>query len=218
MMIRVTLADDQEVVRAGLRLILEAHDDICVVAEADDGRGAIEQVLEHKPDVALLDIRMPGIDGIEATRQITAAGSESRVLILTMYGLEGNVYDALRAGASGFLLKTDSPQQLVDGVRVVATGDQMLAPTVTRALVERFVSGAHPDTAVDSFDLTDRELDVLRLVARGQSNAEIASKLFISEGTVKTHVARILAKLGVRDRTQAVVLAYEHGIVRPGQT
>lgn len=217
-MIRDVIADDQDVVRAGLRLILEAHDDICVVAEANDGLVAVDQVLTHQPDVALLDIRMPGIDGIEATRQITAAGIKSRVLILTMYGLEGNVYDALRAGASAFLLKTDSPQQLVDGVRVIASGDQMLAPAVTRALVERFVSGAHPDATAESFDLTDRELDVLRLVAKGQSNAEIASELFVSEGTVKTHVARILAKLGVRDRTQAVVLAYERGIVRPGQS
>jgi DNA-binding NarL/FixJ family response regulator len=215
-MITVTIADDQDVVRAGLRLILEAHDDITVVAEASDGRAAVEQVIEHKPNVALLDIRMPVMDGIEATRRIAASGIASRVLILTMYGLEGNVYDALRAGAAGFLLKTDSPQQLVEGVRTVADGDQMLAPAVTRALVERFVAGAHPDAAADTGDLTDRELDVLRLVARGQSNAEIADQLFVSEGTVKTHVARVLAKLGVRDRTQAVVLAYERGIVRPG--
>jgi DNA-binding NarL/FixJ family response regulator len=215
-MITVIIADDQDVVRAGLRLILEAHDDITVVAEASDGRAAVAQVIEHKPNVALLDIRMPVMDGIEATRRIAASGVASRVLILTMYGLEGNVYDALRAGAAGFLLKTDSPQQLVDGVRTVASGDQMLAPAVTRALVERFVAGAHPDAAADTADLTERELDVLRLVARGQSNAEIAEQLFVSEGTVKTHVARVLAKLGVRDRTQAVVLAYERGIVRPG--
>jgi DNA-binding NarL/FixJ family response regulator len=156
------------------------------------------------------------MDGIEATRRIAGSNFATRVLILTMYGLDSNVYDALAAGASGFLLKTDSPDRLVDGVRVAAAGEQMLAPTVTRTLIEHFLAGGHPDPVATTVDLTDRETDVLRLVARGQSNREIAAALTVSEGTVKTHVARILTKLCVRDRTQAAVYAYEHGIVRPG--
>jgi len=213
--IRVVVADDQAVVRTGLRLILEAQDDIEVVAEAVNGEGAIAVVTDCDPDVALIDIRMPGLNGIQATRAIREAGLRTRVVILTTYGAEQYVYEALRAGAAGFLLKTDSPERLVDGVRCVAVGDSMLAPEVTRHLIEQYLSRAAPETGAAA-TFTERELEVLRLVASGLSNAEIAGRLYLGEGTVKTHVARILAKAEVRDRTQAVVYAYEHGIVRPG--
>lgn len=215
MTIRIVIADDQAVVRTGLRLILEAQPDLEVVAEATDGHHAIEIVKAHSPDIALIDIRMPGLDGIQATRAIVGLGGATRVLILTTYGVEQYVYEALRAGASGFLLKTDSPERLVDGIRCVAAGESMLAPEITRHLIEQYLSqAARP--ADDGLAFTERELDVLRLVAAGLSNGEIAQRLFLGHGTVKTHVAHILAKAGLRDRTQMVVYAYEHGIVRPG--
>ena len=216
--IRVVVADDQAVVRTGLRLILEAQGDIEVVAEAVDGDDAIAVVADFEPDVALVDIRMPNRDGIQATQAIVEANLSTRVVILTTYGADQYVYEALRAGASGFLLKTDSPERLVDGVRCVAAGDSMLAPEVTRHLIEQYLTRAAPHLAAAEAAFTERELDVLRLVSAGLSNAEIADRLFLGEGTVKTHVAHILAKSGVRDRTQAVVYAYEHGIVRPGAT
>jgi DNA-binding NarL/FixJ family response regulator len=215
--ITVLIADDQAVVRAGLRLILEAQDDLRVAGEAADGAAAVDAVRALEPDVVLMDIRMPTLDGIEATRRIAAAGTATRVLVLTTYGLDENVYDALAAGASGFLVKTDSPERLVDAIRVVAAGDALLAPEVTRRLIERVVAGSPPTRpAAELDDLTAREREVLTLLARGNTNAEIAGQLYVSEGTVKTHVARVLSKLGLRDRTQAVVFAYEHGVVRPG--
>jgi DNA-binding NarL/FixJ family response regulator len=217
-MIRVVVADDQAVVRGGLRMILECEEDIEVAGEAADGRQALDLVRELHPDVVLMDIRMPALDGIEATRRLVAAGCRARVLVLTTYDLDENVYDALQAGAAGFLVKTDSPARLVDAVRVVASGEALLTPDVTRRLVDRFVTGLRPNTpappALD--DLTPRELEVLRLVARGLSNAEIAQTLVVSEGTVKTHIARILAKLRLRDRVQIVVFAYECGMIEPG--
>ena len=216
-MITVLIADDQAVVRAGLRMIIEAQDDLEVVGEAADGAEATEMVTTAKPDVALMDIRMPDLDGIEATRRIVQGGSATRVLVLTTYGLDENVYDALRAGAAGFLLKTDSPERLVDAIRVVAAGEALLAPEVTRRLIDRFVSAARPgDPPLELASLTAREVDVLKLVARGCSNAEIAAELYVSEGTVKTHVGRILTKLDLRDRTQAVVYAYENHVVQAG--
>jgi DNA-binding NarL/FixJ family response regulator len=218
-MIRVVIADDQTVVRAGLRMILEAQNGIEVVGEAEDGAEAVDTVRMLLPDVALMDIRMPVLDGIEATRRIAESGSATRVLVLTTYGLDENVYDALKAGASGFLLKTDPPERLVDAVRVVAGGDALLAPEITRRLIDHFVAGSHPARSAPELEqLTARELDVLQLLARGQTNAEIAATLFVSEGTAKTHVARILAKLDLRDRTQAVIYAYENGVVEPRQT
>ena len=216
-MIRILIADDQAVVRAGLRMILDAHDDLAVVAEAADGADAVQSVKELRPDVALMDIRMPQLDGIEATRQIAAAALPTRVLVLTTYGLDENVYDALKAGASGFLLKTDPPERLIDAVRVVAAGEALLAPEITRRLIDRFLAGTHPARPAPELEqLTARELEVLEFLARGLTNAEIAARLVVSEGTVKTHVARILPKLQLRDRTQAVIYAYEHDIVRPG--
>jgi len=216
-MISVLIADDQAVVRAGLRMIIEAQDDLAVTAEAANGAEAAEMVGTLAPDVALMDIRMPDVDGIEATRRIAESGSATRVLVLTTYGLDENVYDALRAGASGFLVKTDPPERLVDAIRVVAAGEALLAPEVTRRLIDRFVAAPRPgDAPRELASLTARELDVLKLVARGRSNAEIAAVLYVSEGTVKTHVGRILSKLDLRDRTQAVVYAYENGIVQVG--
>jgi DNA-binding NarL/FixJ family response regulator len=216
-MIRVLLADDQELVRSGFRLILELADGIEVVAEAADGREALERARELQPDVALMDVRMPELDGIEATRRIRQAGLETRVLVLTTFDLDEYVYAAVRAGASGFLLKDAPREQLVTAVRTVARGEALLAPAVTQRLIERFL--ARPpaeETAPALADLSPRELDVLRLVARGLSNAEIAGSLIVGEATVKTHVARVLRKLGVRDRVQAVVFAYESGLVQPG--
>jgi DNA-binding NarL/FixJ family response regulator len=217
--ITVVIADDQAVVRAGLRLILEAHEDLQVAGEAADGAAAVEAVRTLEPDVVLMDIRMPILDGIEATRQIVADVGATRVLVLTTYGLDENVYDALAAGASGFLVKTDSPERLVDAIRVVAAGDALLAPEITRRLIERFVSAPLPTRLLGELEeLTAREREVLALLARGKTNAEIAGDLYVSEGTVKTHVARVLSKLGLRDRTQAVVFAYETGVIRPGAT
>jgi DNA-binding NarL/FixJ family response regulator len=218
-MIRVVIADDQAVVRGGLRLILEAQEDIAVVGEAGDGSAALELIRELDPDVVLMDIRMPDLDGIEATRRVAETGAATHVLVLTTYGLEEAVYDALKAGAAGFLLKTASPERLVEATRVVATGESLLAPEVTRRLVDRFVAGSRPGAPPrnpELDELTARELEVLKLIARGLSNAEIGAALYVSDGTVKTHVTRILSKLGLRDRVQAVVLAYESGLVEPG--
>lgn len=212
------LVDDQAMVRAGFRMILEAEDDIVVVGEAVDGADAVEIVGRCRPDVVLMDVRMPRMDGIEATRQICARDGSPHVLMLTTFDLEAYVYSALRAGASGFLLKDAPAEQLVDAVHVVDRGDALLAPSITRLLIDEVTRRPALDRAtVPGLDeLTERERDVLALVARGMSNAEIAERLFLGEATVKTHVGRILSKLGVRDRVQAVVLAYESGVVTPG--
>jgi DNA-binding NarL/FixJ family response regulator len=216
---RVVIADDQTLVRSGFRMILAAAG-ISVVAEAADGTQAVSAVLQHRPDVVLMDIRMPEMDGLEATRRIlgSALSASCRIIILTTFDLDQYVYAALTAGASGFLLKDVTPEQLVTAVQTVRTGDALLAPSITRRLVERFAPAAAGDVRVhaDLSDLTPRELEVLRLLARGLSNAELAAQLFLSEATVKTHVARILAKLQLRDRVQAVVLAYETGLAGPG--
>jgi DNA-binding NarL/FixJ family response regulator len=219
--IRVLLVDDEALVRGGFRMILESQDDIEVAGEASDGAEAQEQVRRLRPDVVLMDIRMPGMDGLEAMRRILGSGSDApRVLILTTFDLDEYVYEAMRSGASGFLLKSVRPRQLPDAVRTIAEGESLLAPSVTRRLVEEFVRLPPPGQAVPEAvtGLTERELEVLRLIADGQSNAEIAASLFLSEATVKTHVTRLLAKLGLRDRVQAVVLAYESGIAVPGGT
>jgi DNA-binding NarL/FixJ family response regulator len=216
--IRILIADDQELVRTGFRVVLDAEPDLEVVGEAADGLAALDAAGTLRPDVVLMDIRMPVLDGIEATRQLAAAGTETHVLVLTTYGLDEYVYDALKAGAAGFLVKTDSPERLVEAVRVVAAGEALLAPEITRRLINRFLSAPPPnaDPPGTLAELTAREREVLEHLARGHSNAEIAQTLYISEGTVKTHVARILAKLELRDRVQAVVYAYEHGLVQPG--
>lgn len=215
-MIRVMVADDQALVRGGFRAILAANQDIDVIAEAGTGREAVDLVATAAPDVALLDIRMPEMDGIEATRRIIAAGADTRILILTTFDVDQHVYDAFRAGATGFLLKTVSPEDLVTAVRAAHAGDALLAPTITRRLVERFAATPQPGNHPQLQALTERERDVLQFVAQGLSNDEIAGRLFVSAGTVKTHVSRIFSKLGLRDRVQAVVLAYETGLVRPG--
>jgi DNA-binding NarL/FixJ family response regulator len=216
--ISVVVADDQALVRGGFRMILAAQEDMDVVGEAEDGAEALARVEELRPDVVLMDVRMPELDGIAATRRIVEQGLASRVLVLTTFDEDEVVYDAMRAGASGFLLKSVRPAKLVDAVRTVAEGDALLAPAVTRRLIEEFMRGPPPGQAVPPglAELTDRELEVLRLVARGLSNGEIAAELFVSEATVKTHANRIFSKLDLRDRVQAVVLAYECGLVRPG--
>ena len=222
MSVRVAIADDQALVRGGFRMILDAREDIEVVGEAGDGEEAVALVELAQPDVVLMDVRMPGTDGIEATRRIVGGDGDSavKVLMLTTFDLDEYVYDALRAGASGFLLKDVPAEQLVEGIRVVAQGDALLAPSVTKRLIHEFAQSApsqrQAPPALD--DLTPRELEVFTLIARGMSNAEIAEDLVVSETTVKTHVARVLMKLGVRDRVQAVVLAYESGVVLPGET
>jgi DNA-binding NarL/FixJ family response regulator len=222
MSVRVLLVDDQALIRAGFRMILNAEDGIEVVGECANGTQAIDSVRRLKPDVVLMDIRMPEMDGIEATRRITEANGDPpvRVLMLTTFDLDEYVYDALRAGASGFLLKDVPADQLVDGIRLVAVGEALLAPSVTRRLIEEFSKGprTRQDKPAELDDLTPRELEVFTLIARGLSNQEIAAELVVSETTVKTHVARVLMKLGVRDRVQAVVLAYESGLVSPGET
>jgi DNA-binding NarL/FixJ family response regulator len=220
MTVKVLIADDQALVRGGLRKIIDSEPDMRVVGEAGDGVDAVEAAARVKPDVALMDIRMPRLDGIEATRRIVArAGEGVRVLILTTFGLDEYVYEALRAGASGFMLKDSPPEELVDAVRVVSTGAALLAPAVTRSVIEEFARRS-PRQEVDSprlAELTERELEVLKLLTRGRSNAEIAADLVVSEATAKTHVAHVLMKLGVRDRVQAVIFAYECGLVQPGQ-
>jgi DNA-binding NarL/FixJ family response regulator len=216
----VLIADDQALVRAGFRMILEAEEDMDVVGEAADGREAVEEARRLRPDVVLMDVRMPDVDGIEATRRLLGDdGAAAKVVMLTTFDMDEYVYDALRAGASGFLLKDVPPEQLVDGIRAVASGDALLAPSVTRRVIEEFVR--RPPNSVrtappELAELTARELEVLKLIARGLANAEIANELFISETTVKTHVAHVLMKLKLRDRVQAVVLAYESGLVLPG--
>jgi DNA-binding NarL/FixJ family response regulator len=209
--IRVLIVDDQALVRGGFRLIIDAQRDMEVVGEAADGREALDRARTLDPDVVLMDVRMPELDGIEATRRLVAAGGRARVLVLTTFDADEHVYDAMKAGASGFLLKDVRPEQLAEAVRVVAGGEALVAP----AIVLRPPPGARAPAELD--DLTDRELDVLRLVARGHSNTEVAAALVVSEATVKTHVTHILAKLGVRDRVQAVVVAYESGLVQPGE-
>jgi DNA-binding NarL/FixJ family response regulator len=217
--VRVLIADDQALVRAGFRMILDAEEDLDVVGEAPDGLSAVDAARRLKPDVVLMDIRMPELDGIEATRRVLALGGEPpvRVLMLTTFDLNEYVYEALRAGASGFLLKDVPPEQLADGIRVVSRGDALLAPSITRRLIHEFARAAPAAGPPPGFsELTAREVEVFKLVARGLSNAEIAAELVVSETTVKTHVARLLMKLGLRDRVQAVVLAYESGIAVPG--
>ena len=215
---RVLIADDQALVRAGFRKLLEAAADIDVVGEAADGRDAVDQARRLRPDLVLMDIRMPRMDGIEATRLLTRDGDAIRVLILTTFGLDDYVYDALRAGASGFMLKDAPPEELLAAIEVVARGDALIAPAVTRSVIEEFVrrSPAASPPAPALQELTKRELDVLALLARGLSNAEIAERLVVSNGTAKTHVAHVLAKLRLRDRIQAVILAYESGMITPG--
>ena len=215
-MIRVLLADDQALVRGGFRVILDSQADIEVVGEAADGKEAIRLTAELRPDVVLMDIRMPNMDGLEATRRIATASEAPRIVMLTTFDADEHVYEAMRAGASGFLLKDLRPEDLAHAVRIVAAGDTLLANAVTRRLVERFVRRPPPGAQSDLQELTAREREVLELIARGRSNAEIAAALFVSEGTVKTHVTHVLQKLGLRDRVQAVIFAYESGVVEPG--
>jgi DNA-binding NarL/FixJ family response regulator len=219
--IKVLVADDQALVRGGLMAMLGAQDDIEVVGEAADGGEAADRALELRPHVVLMDIRMPNVDGIEATRRIAVHGQGApRVLVLTTFDLDEYVYEALRAGAAGFMLKDTPPERLAEAVRTVAGGESLLAPALTRRLIERFVRLPPPQAARrDRFsELTERELDVLLHLVRGLSNAEIGGELFLSEATVKTHITRILSKLGLRDRVQAVVLAYESGLIAPGSS
>ena len=217
MAITVLIVDDQALVRAGFRMILEAQPDLEVVGEAGDGSAAIDAVRTLRPDVVLMDIRMPGVDGIEATRRLTEAGAQSRIVILTTYDLDEYVFDALAAGASGFLLKHVPPEELVRGVRVAASGEALLAPSITKRLIGEFARQRAPMRAgTDLKTLTDRELEVLRLLGRGLSNPEIAKELQVGEATVKTHVAHVLDKLELRDRVQAVIFAYEIGLIKPG--
>ncbi len=209
---RIVIVDDDPLVRMGLKAILQSEDDWEVVAEAGDGAAAVAEVRRAAPDVVLMDVRMPGMDGLEATRLISESGSAAKVLVLTTFEVDEYVFEAMRAGAAGFVLKRVPPPELIEAVRVVASGESLLFPASTRAVIERF-------SAADGYelpDLTEREQDVLRELARGRSNQEIAASLFVSVETVKSHVASILTKLGVRDRTQAVIVAYESGFVRPG--
>jgi DNA-binding NarL/FixJ family response regulator len=216
-MISVLIADDQELVREGLRMMLDAEPDIEVAGEAGDGKQALDAARRLDPDVILMDVRMPELDGLEATARLAKAGLRGRVLILTTFDLDEYVYRALKSGASGFLLKDATREQLVSAVRTVVAGEALLAPAITRRLIEDFCRGPEPGAPpAAAATLSERELDVLRLLARGLSNAEIAGELFLSEATVKSHVARVLAKLGLRDRVQTVVYAYESGLVRPG--
>ena len=218
MSVRVLVADDQALVRAGFRKILEADAQIEVIGEAGDGVEAVERSRELEPDVVLMDIRMPELDGIAATRQLSERADGPRVLMLTTFGLEEYVYEALRAGASGFLLKDVPPEQLLSAIHIVARGEALLDPAITRAVIEAFASkpAVPRDLAAKLDELTSRECEVFRLVARGLSNAEIAQELVVSDGTVKTHVAHLLFKLDLRDRVQAVIYAYESGEVQPG--
>jgi len=219
--VRILIADDQALVRAGFRMILDAEEDLAVLGEASDGLEAVAMAGRLEPDVVLMDIRMPELDGIQATRRIIEAAGERpvRVLMLTTFDLNEYVYEALRAGASGFLLKDVPPEQLVAGIRVISEGEALLAPSITKRLIQEFAAAGpaqvEPPRGLD--ELTSRELEVFKLLARGLSNAEIAQELIVSETTVKTHVARVLMKLGLRDRVQAVVLAYESGVAVPGR-
>jgi DNA-binding NarL/FixJ family response regulator len=216
--IRVLVADDQALIRDSFRLLLDLEPDIEVVGEAGNGQEAVARVGRLRPDVVLMDVRMPVLDGLGATQALTRGGSPARVLILTTYDADEYLYDAMRAGACGFLLKDVRRDQLADAVRTVAAGESLLHPALTRRLVERFVQGPPPGGDVTALrTLTDRETEVLRLVGRGLSNAEIAAELFLGEATVKTHLGRVFTKLGLRDRVQAVVTAYETGLVRPGE-
>jgi DNA-binding NarL/FixJ family response regulator len=218
MRIRVLIADDQEMIRSGLRLILAAEPDIDVVAEVSDGHDAVAAARRLRPDVTLMDIRMPRLDGLQATRRLLAdTAPPTRVVVLTTFDIDTYVYEALRAGASGFLLKNAPAEELVQAIRVVASGEGLLDPAVTRRVIEEFArTPAQSQPPPELANLTERELEVLHLIARGLSNAEIAARLYVSEATVKTHVARMLTKLRLRDRVQAVVYAYEHGVIRPG--
>ncbi|GAB3582443.1 response regulator [Calidifontibacter terrae] len=214
MTLRVVIVDDQPVVRGGLAMIVAANDDLELVGEAADGRAGIELVERAAPQVVLMDIQMPVLDGIEATRQLHSRGNAARVLILTTFGQEEYVFDAFEAGAAGFLLKTAEPRAIVEGIRTIAAGDSLLAPQLTGQIIDSYLAGRKSAASPPEYDrLTDREREVLRALAAGLSNAEIARALFIGEGTVKTHVARILDKLGLRDRVQAVVFAHRHGLV-----
>jgi DNA-binding NarL/FixJ family response regulator len=212
MSIRVLVADDQSMVRAGFRLLLSGEDDIEVVAEASNGLEAVEKAARFHPTVVLMDIRMPQLDGLEATRRILAADNSARILILTTFDLDEYVYEALRSGASGFVLKDDPPEQLLAAIRVVADGEALLSPAITKRVIKQFTRISRPEPPRQLNELTERELDVFRLIARGLSNAEIARELYISDTTVKTHITHILMKLNLRDRVQAVVLAYETGL------
>lgn len=216
-MIRVVVADDQDLVRAGFRMILDQEPDIEVVGEAADGAAAVDLALQVLPDVILMDIRMPELDGLTATRRIVAAHQATRILILTTFDREDYVYEALSAGASGFLLKTAPPSRLVEGVRTVHADEELLAPSITRRLIADYVTRPRPSSDDRHAQLTDRELEVLLLLAEGRSNAEIAAQLVVSDATVKTHVNHLLSKLQVRDRVQAVIYAYESGLVQPGR-
>jgi DNA-binding NarL/FixJ family response regulator len=218
-MIKALVADDMALVRGGMRLILDAASDIRVIGEAVDGRDAVELALRHRPDVVVMDIRMPALDGIEATRRLQQRLPATRVLVVTTFHLDEYVLHALRAGAAGFLLKDSAPDALVDAVRTVAAGDALLSPAITRQLIEQYIRRPTPDEALATAlsQLTAREVEVMRLVAKGMSNAAIAREMYLGEGTVKTHVTSILAKLGVQSRTQIVVVAYESGLIEPGQ-
>lgn len=217
-MIKVVLADDQHLVRSGFRMMIDAESDMTVVGEAQDGAEAVRLVKLEEPDLVLMDIQMPGMDGLDATAAISElGGARTRVLILTTFERDDYVFTALRNGASGFLLKNAPPEQLLEAIRVVAAGESLLAPSVTRRIVEEFARRPAPAASGGDLDrLTEREVDVLGLVARGMTNAEIAEELFVGEATVKTHVSNVLTKLGLRDRVQAVVFAYENGLVQPG--
>ena len=212
MTIRVLVADDQSMVRAGFRMLLAGEEDIEVVAEATNGLEAVDKAARFDPAVVLMDIRMPELDGLQATRRILATDDAARILILTTFDLDEYVYEALRAGASGFVLKDDSPEQLIAAIRTVAAGEALLSPTITKRVIQKFASLPRPAPPKELDDLSERERDVLRLMARGLSNGEIAKELYIGETTVKTHVTHILQKLGLRDRVQAVVLAHETGL------
>ena len=214
-MIRVLIADDQPLVRSGFRMVIEERPDLELAGEASDGAQAIELARELDPDVILMDVRMPNLDGVEATRQLVQAGTRARVLVLTTFDLDEYVYAAIRAGASGFLLKDVEPAELVDAIRVVAAGNSLFGPAATERLVARFAQQPGPDAGDALGELTERELEILRLLATGLSNAELAERLFLSETTVKTHVSSILRKLHVRDRVQAVIAAYDAGLVSP---
>jgi DNA-binding NarL/FixJ family response regulator len=213
MTIRVLIADDQSMVRAGFRMLLSGEEDITVVAEARDGLEAVDKVKRFDPTVVLMDIRMPELDGLEATRRIIAANDSARILILTTFGLDEYIYEALSAGASGFVLKDDPPEQLIAAVRTVAAGEALLSPSVTKRVIRQFARIPRPERPKQLDELTVREQEILRLIAGGLSNGEIGARLYISETTVKTHVTHILQKLGLRDRVQAVVMAYQSGVI-----